>query len=230
MNNISYNALAPPACQPALPGTGGPAPAGCRTAYRFTPVTGRGQVLLASARSLDERQVMPTIYQHIRHPRIAAGEADRPVRVTDFLPRNTAVNRFNTRVAVLITQAVGSMWCAYAFALFDLISLPAAIRGGPSAVVTWVAQTFLQLVLLSVIMVGQNVQAAAACPRAARRPPPVRDPMIPNGSAAPHQAAMSPNGRRAAACHPPPVRTTDLDPPSSCGARDSGSAAVSGPR
>jgi hypothetical protein len=58
------------------------------------------------------------------------------------------------------------MWCAYAFALFDLISLPSAIRIGPSAVVTWVAQTFLQLVLLSVILVGQNVQAAAADKRA----------------------------------------------------------------
>jgi hypothetical protein len=50
--------------------------------------------------------------------------------------------------------------------LFDLISLPAAIRGGASAIVSWVAQTFLQLVLLSVIMVGQNVQAAAADKRA----------------------------------------------------------------
>jgi uncharacterized membrane protein len=107
-----------------------------------------------------------TIYQHIRHPHIAARRADRPVKVADFLPRGTAVNRFNTRVAMLITQAVGSMWCAYAFALFDLISLPAAIRGGPSAIVSWVAQTFLQLVLLSVIMVGQNVQAAAADKRA----------------------------------------------------------------
>jgi hypothetical protein len=63
-----------------------------------------------------------TIYQHIRHPRIAARTADRPVRVADFLPRGTAVNRFNTRVALLITRVVGSMWCAYVFALFDLIS------------------------------------------------------------------------------------------------------------
>jgi hypothetical protein len=107
-----------------------------------------------------------TIYQHIRHPRIAARAADRPVRVADFLPRGTAVNRFNTRVALLITRAVGSMWCAYVFALFDMISLPDAIRGGTSAIVSWVAQTFLQLVLLSVIMVGQNVQAAAADKRA----------------------------------------------------------------
>ncbi len=106
------------------------------------------------------------IYQHIRHPRIASRLADRPVKVADMLPRATAVNRFNTKVALLITRVVGSMWCAYAFALFDLISLPAAIRSGPAAIVSWVAQTFLQLVLLSVIMVGQNVQGAAADKRA----------------------------------------------------------------
>jgi hypothetical protein len=110
-------------------------------------------------------QVM-AIYQHIRHPRIAARRADRPVKVTDLLRRDSAVNRFNTKVAIVITTVVGSMWCAYAFALFDLISLPAAIRGGASTIVSWVAQTFLQLVLLSIIMVGQNVQAAAADKRA----------------------------------------------------------------
>jgi hypothetical protein len=109
---------------------------------------------------------MATIYQHIRHPRITERLADRPVRVMDMLPRGTAINRFNTKVALIITQAVGSMWCAYLFALFDLISLPDAIRGGPATVVSWVAQTFLQLVLLSVIMVGQNVQSAAADKRA----------------------------------------------------------------
>jgi hypothetical protein len=107
-----------------------------------------------------------TIYQHIRHPHIASRRADRPAKVTDFLPRGSAINRFNTKVAIIVTGAVGSMYCAYAFALFDLISLPSAVRAGASAVVTWVAQTFLQLVLLSVIMVGQNVQAAAADKRA----------------------------------------------------------------
>jgi hypothetical protein len=102
------------------------------------------------------------IYQHIRHPRIASRIAEGPVKVTDLLPRGTAITRFNTNVAIFVTKAVGSMWCAYVFALFDLISLPDAIRAGASAIVSWVAQTFLQLVLLSVIMVGQNVQAAAA--------------------------------------------------------------------
>src|SRR5580704_13831260 len=121
-----------------------------------------GQTAAASRR---KARVM-TIYQHIRHPRIAARRADRPVTVADQLPRDSAVNRFNTKIAIAITRMVGSMWCAYAFALFDLISLPAAIRGGPPTIVSWVAQTFLQLVLLSIIMVGQNVQAAAADKRA----------------------------------------------------------------
>ena len=56
-----------------------------------------------------------TIYQHIRHPHIAARRADSPVKVADQLPRDSAVNRFNTTVAIVITKVVGSMWCAYAF-------------------------------------------------------------------------------------------------------------------
>ena len=54
------------------------------------------------------------------------------------------------------------MWCAYIFALSAFISLPSALRGGTAPLVSWVAQTFLQLVLLSVIMVGQKVAAAAS--------------------------------------------------------------------
>jgi len=77
------------------------------------------------------------------------------------------VGRFNTRLAVGITTAVGSMWCAYAFALLTLVSLPAAINSGdPIVIVGWIAQTFLQLVLLPIIIVGQNVQAAASEARA----------------------------------------------------------------
>jgi hypothetical protein len=59
------------------------------------------------------------------------------------------------------------MWCAYVFALLALISLPAALRSGdPIIIVSWIAQTFLQLVLLPIIIVGQNVQAAASDARA----------------------------------------------------------------
>jgi hypothetical protein len=58
------------------------------------------------------------------------------------------------------------MWCAYAFALLAFVSFPDAIRSGLSPTITWIAQTFLQLVLLSIIIVGQNVQSAAADARA----------------------------------------------------------------
>jgi hypothetical protein len=68
----------------------------------------------------------------------------------------------NGRVALVITNIVGTMWCAYVFAGIALISLPEAVRGGTATLVAWVAQTFLQLVLLSVIMVGQKVAAAAS--------------------------------------------------------------------
>lgn len=59
------------------------------------------------------------------------------------------------------------MWAAYTFAVLALISLPAAIGTGEvRVIVDWVAQTFLQLVLVSVIIVGQNQQSAKAEQRA----------------------------------------------------------------
>ena len=69
---------------------------------------------------------------------------------------------FNGWLAVQVTNIVSTMWCAYVFALIALISLPSAIHGGTSALISWIAQTFLQLVLLSVIMVGQKVAAEAS--------------------------------------------------------------------
>jgi hypothetical protein len=68
-------------------------------------------------------------------------------------------NQFNDWLAISITRIVGTMWCAYVFACLALVSLPAAIRGGTATLVAWIAQTFLQLVLLSIIMVGQRVAA-----------------------------------------------------------------------
>ena len=68
------------------------------------------------------------------------------------------MDEFNNRLALKITRAVGSMWCAYAFAAIALVSLPAALGSGSLIViVAWVAQTFLQLVLLSIIIVGQDL-------------------------------------------------------------------------
>lgn len=66
---------------------------------------------------------------------------------------------FLNRVAILITNMVGTMWCAIIFTLIALISLPEALAGGTATTISWIAQTFLQLVLLSIIMVGQNLQS-----------------------------------------------------------------------
>jgi hypothetical protein len=78
------------------------------------------------------------------------------------------VEGFNAKLAVIITSGVGTMACAYAFAALALVSLPDAINNGKAALISWIAQTFLQLVLLSIIMVGQRVQSAASDARGAK--------------------------------------------------------------
>lgn len=77
------------------------------------------------------------------------------------------LSQFNTALAVRITRTVGTMWVAYLFGALALISLPAALGSGDVIViVSWIAQTFLQLVLLPIIIVGQNVIQAANDARA----------------------------------------------------------------
>lgn len=94
--------------------------------------------------------------EHIPHPRIDE-RAKAGVHTTD--DEHIGING---RIAVFLTNAVGTMWCAYLFAIIALISLPEAIKGGRATLIAWIAQTFLQLVLLSVIMVGQKVAAKAS--------------------------------------------------------------------
>ena len=73
------------------------------------------------------------------------------------------IREFNRRVALWVTEKVGTMSCAYAFAVIALISLPEALSSeDPLEIVSWIAQTFLQLVLLSIIIVGQNIQSEIA--------------------------------------------------------------------
>jgi hypothetical protein len=106
---------------------------------------------------------MSNIFTPVLHPRIAAREKERPVKVADQLPKSGPMQRFNCALALKITDGVGTMWCAYAFTLIALISLPSVLKtGSVVGIVAWVAQTFLQLVLLSIIIVGQNIMAAAS--------------------------------------------------------------------
>jgi hypothetical protein len=83
------------------------------------------------------------------------------VKTADVIPR-TASTRFNSWLAVKITAGVGTMWCAYAFAAIAFIGLPVALKPGGEGIIAWIAQTFLQLVLLSIIIVGQNIAAASS--------------------------------------------------------------------
>jgi hypothetical protein len=77
------------------------------------------------------------------------------------------MGRFNAAVAVRITKVVGTMYCAYVFALIALVALPAALQqGSPTVLVNWLSSNFLQLVLLPIIMVGQNVISASQDARA----------------------------------------------------------------
>src|SRR6476660_463518 len=113
---------------------------------------------------------MPNIYKPISHPHIAAREQTGPPKVADVVapaPTASRITRLNAALAVKITNGVGTMWCAYAFAALALVSLPDAIRSNNVVtLVSWISQTFLQLVLLSIIIVGQNIQAAASDSRA----------------------------------------------------------------
>lgn len=108
-----------------------------------------------------------SIFEHVPNPRIEERRSTGPVVVADQLPRTSTATRFNSWLAVKITAGVGTMWCAYAFAGLALVSLPDAINAGRPAIISWIAQTFLQLVLLSIIIVGQNIQSTASDKRAA---------------------------------------------------------------
>lgn len=119
-----------------------------------------------------------TMYPKTLH-QVAAAVRFNPREVRQAIGE---VEGFNAKLAVLITKLVGSMACAYVFTMLALVSLPAILieagviaphdvpsfftKPGLILIVSWVAQTFLQLVLLSIIMVGQDVQSKAADARA----------------------------------------------------------------
>jgi hypothetical protein len=104
-------------------------------------------------------------------------------KVIDHLPDNSAYARFNKRIALGLTKYVGTMTTFWLFCLLALCSLPSVLSGfhvfhgvfpawmikvSIIALVAWVAQTFIQLVLLPALMVGQNLQNVASDVRSAK--------------------------------------------------------------
>ncbi len=103
---------------------------------------------------------MSIAFEHVPHPHIAARKKSGPPKTTDEHVG------FNGKFALLLTTTVGTMWCAYAFSVLALVALPSALNGGLLTMIQWVSQTFIQLVMLSVIMVGQNILGKASDKRA----------------------------------------------------------------
>ncbi len=112
------------------------------------------------------RQAVGEIFKHVPHPHIAKRKKEALMATSDVYTRANTMQRFNAFLAVKITGGVGTMWCAYLFAIIASISLPDAVRGGTPTLISWIAQTFLQLVLLSIIIVGQKVASEASDKRA----------------------------------------------------------------
>ena len=84
----------------------------------------------------------------------------QPRNVNALHAAEQAAEGANTKLAILLTKSVGTMWTAYIFALIAVVGLFAILQVFNPIVallVAWASQTFIQLTLLPVIMVGQNV-------------------------------------------------------------------------
>jgi hypothetical protein len=119
----------------------------------------------------------PTSQQHRAAMEMAKDAPTQhvPRHVTNYEVRTQimgagAMGQFNNRLAVAITKRVGTMWAAYLFVLIALVSFPQALQaflqGDTVTGITWLSQSFLQLVLLPIIIVGQNVISASQDARA----------------------------------------------------------------
>jgi hypothetical protein len=111
---------------------------------------------------------MDKIFNYQPHPRAHELALGTPTRVVDMIRTDhpNVFKRFNARFGLRVTMVVGTMWAAYLFTGIAFVALPSAIHQGTYFVVVWLSSSFLQLVLLPIIIVGQNIQAAAADKRA----------------------------------------------------------------
>jgi len=102
-------------------------------------------------------------------------------RTVDHFSASTSYQRFNKRLAMLITSKIGTMSTFWLFCLISFSSLLAVLYAahvigtvgfltadGFILVVSWISQNFIQLVLLPALMVGQNLHDEAADARAAK--------------------------------------------------------------
>ncbi len=84
----------------------------------------------------------------------------KPRNVNEQHKAEQEASGVNTRIAVGLTKSVGTMWTAYSFAVLAIVGLLAILGWLPALVallVVWASQTFIQLVMLPILSVGQNV-------------------------------------------------------------------------
>jgi uncharacterized membrane protein len=94
---------------------------------------------------------MHMLYPHAPHPH-------KPNNANDLHKQEQ--QGINARIAVILTTLVGSMPTAYLFvilAIVGLLGITGVLSPVVALLVAWLSQTLIQLVLLPVIMVGQNV-------------------------------------------------------------------------
>lgn len=111
---------------------------------------------------------MPSLFDYSPHPHIESRKLTGPPKVKHAAAKvhgDSTMGRINAKVGLKITVIVGTMWAAYVFAAVAFISLPDNIHS-IQLLILWISSSFLQLVLLPVIIVGQNIQAKAADERA----------------------------------------------------------------
>jgi hypothetical protein len=122
-----------------------------------------------------ERRISSTAHRAAYEAARAAPADHKPRLITSrsvapLIHGPGTMGRFNSWLAVHITRAVGTMWAAYVFVLISLVSFPQAVHafmvGDTFVGISWLSQSFLQLVLLPIIIVGQNVISASQDARA----------------------------------------------------------------
>jgi len=122
------------------------------TSAPIEPLAGQTKTIPALA------QAMPHHHRRVLFEWRSRPHVPRNVNV--ILDAEQAAEGFNTRLAVALTQRTGTMWTAYIFtvlAFIGLFGLLGWLNPFVFLLATWISQQFLQLVLLPVIMVGQNV-------------------------------------------------------------------------
>jgi hypothetical protein len=120
-----------------------------------------------------ERRKSSTAHREAYAKAVAAPSDYKPRLITTASVRHqihgtSRTGEFNSRLAVGITKYVGTMWAAYVFAVIGITSLVGAVTNNITLTLLagGLSSYFLQLVLLPIIMVGQNVISASQDARA----------------------------------------------------------------